>query len=93
MNLRERERERGGERAGWGPVRVAWLSLLQAYVRAGRKHIDAAEVQAQAGRPDRAEAALRHMRTERKLYEHALAAHPEWADDAPEWPEPDPGSR
>jgi hypothetical protein len=87
----ESERER--ERAGWDRVRAAWLSLLQAYVRAGRKHIDAAEVQAQAGRPDRAEAALRHMRTERKLYEHALAAHPEWADDAPEWPEPDPGSR
>ena len=74
-------------------MRAAWLRLLHAYVRAGRKHMEAVELYAQAGRPDRAEAALRLLQTERMMYERALAVHPEWADDAPVWPELDPGSR
>ena len=81
------------EGPGWDRVRVAWLRLLSAYVRSGKKHVEAAEVLARAGRPDRAEAALRHAEAERKQYERAVAVHPEWADDAPEWPEPHPGSQ
>jgi hypothetical protein len=81
----ERERERDG-------VRVAWLRLLQAYVRAARKHIEAAEVHARAGHPERADAALGRARAERKGYERALAMHPEWGDQAPELPELDAGS-
>ena len=65
---------------------MAWLSLLQAYVRAGRKNIAAADVHARAGHPERAEVALARARTERN--ERARAAHPEWADEAPDWPEP-----
>jgi len=57
-------------------------------VRAGRKNIAAADVHARAGHPERAEVALARARTERKQYERALAAHPEWADEAPDWPEP-----
>lgn len=69
-------------------MRAAWLGLLHALVGAGRKQIDAAEAHAQAGRPERAAAALVRARTGRRHYERAVAAHPEWADEAPLWPEP-----
>ena len=88
----ERERERERERDGCDQVRGAWLRLLQTYVRAGRTHIKAAEVHAQAGHPERAAAELVLARRGRKRYEKALGMHPEWADDAPEWTHLDPGS-
>jgi hypothetical protein len=75
------KREKGSDRA-----RAAWLNLLRAYVRAARTHIKAPEVQARAGDPGRAEAALARAEDERRGYDRALALHPEWTDQAPEWP-------
>jgi hypothetical protein len=74
--------------AAWDRARAAWLSLLRAYVRAARTHIKAAELQARAGDPGRAEAALARAQDESRGYEQALALHPEWADEAPDWPLP-----
>jgi hypothetical protein len=66
---------------------VAWLRLLEVQVRAGKKHAAAAAVHARCGHPERADAALDRLIVERAEFDAALALHPEWASDAPQWPE------
>jgi len=68
-------------------VRLAWLAMLKAYVRTARTHRAAAGFHARLGFPDLAERAFERVAEERRGYDAALARHPEWAADAPAWPE------
>jgi hypothetical protein len=80
---------------GYGPwdsclvedhLQLAWLRAVDAHVRAGRTHREAARVQARTGHPELAALALARATEQREAYEHALAAHPEWAGHATVWP-------
>jgi hypothetical protein len=68
-------------------ARLAWLSALEAHVRAAEAHAEAAAFHAQSGKhPERRQAELDRLRLERAEFDAALAWHPEWANEAPDWP-------
>ena len=68
-------------------VRLAWLAMVTGYVRTGRAHRAAARFHARLGFPDLAARAFERVAEERRGYDAALARHPEWAADAPPWPD------
>ena len=67
--------------------RLAWLAMLKGYVRTARAHRAAAGFHTRLGFPDLAASAFERMAEERRGYDTALARHPEWAADAPPWPD------
>ena len=69
-------------------VRSAWLGTLTAYVRAAGTHRAAAGFHARLGFPDLAAREFERVAEEHRGYKAALALHPEWAADAPPWPDP-----
>lgn len=74
----------GIDRDGVERARLAWLRAMGAYVRASQTHQAAAMVHARLGHPKRAAVASERAAAERSAYEAAIAAHPEWAADAPD---------
>jgi hypothetical protein len=68
-------------------VRMAWLRAMEAHVRAASTHETAAALHTHLGRRERAARESEKAAGERRSYEAALARHPEWAPDAPRWPE------
>jgi hypothetical protein len=59
---------------------------MGAHVRAGRKHQEAARLQARSGHPELVAPALARAAGQREKYDAALAEHPEWAAGVLVWP-------
>ena len=64
-------------------VRGAWIGVLEGCVRAAETHAVIAARRAGSGRIG---AEARWAAELRRGFERVLMLHPEWADDAPEWP-------
>jgi hypothetical protein len=72
-------------------ARGAWVSALEAHVRAAKKHEDAATLHARQGGIQSGDRRnwIVWLRSGPSL-RLKLARHPEWANDAPDWPQLDP---
>jgi len=68
-------------------ARVAWAKALKSHFRAARTHEAAAGFHARLGFPDLAARERERAAEEHRGYDAVLAQHPEWAADAPPWPD------
>jgi hypothetical protein len=70
-------------------ARAAWASAMNAFVRAAKAHTRAARLHERLGAESLAAVERGRVAEELAGYEAAIARHPEWAIDAPPWPDLD----